>query len=365
MKNKIESKFSDLSGSVADFGTIIPIVMAASLVAGINAGIAFMFIGIWYIVSGLYYGVPVAVEPMKAIGAAVIAGGFTAAEISASGLIIGVFFLILGFSGGMNLIRKYTPEVVIRGIQIALALLLLKSAVIMMSADLIPALAILPVIIFFWLLSRARGIPDLGSVAAVIIGVAAGVLLHGASVIFRLSVPSLVLPAFPDLLSAGWYLVIPQIPLTITNAVLATSLLARDLYHRDIPDGRLSRMIGVMNIISAPLGAFPMCHGAGGLAAHYRFGAKTGMSAIIAGVILLGFSLFLSSPSTLEAIPQGVFAALLIFVSIELFRQGSRTESYMISGIMGIIALVPFIGMAGSFIFGLAAAYAKKRISGA
>jgi len=362
MNGKINVTFGDVSGSVADFGTIIPIVMAASLVSDINAGIAFMFIGIWYIVSGLYYRVPVAVEPMKAIGAAVIAGGFTAAQISASGLIIGIFFLLLGFSGGMSLIKKYTPEVVIRGIQIALALLLMKSAFVMMSGDLLSALAILPVIIFFWVISIKRGIPDLGSIVAVIIGVAAGVVMHGASVIFRFSIPVIVLPALSDFMSAGWYLVIPQIPLTITNAILATSLLARDLYHREVPDGRLSKMIGVMNLFSAPFGAFPMCHGAGGMAAHYRFGAKSGAAAVIAGIILLVFSLFLSSPATLEAIPQGVFAALLIFVSIELIRQGIKTESYLISGVMGMIALIPFAGMAGSFIFGLVAVYVKNKI---
>jgi hypothetical protein len=35
-----------------------------------------------------------------------------------------------------------------------------------------------------------------------------------------------------------------------------------------------------------------MCHGAGGLAAHYRFGARTGGSDVYAGLILLFFAFF-------------------------------------------------------------------------
>ena len=70
----------------------------------------------------------------------------------------------------------------------------------------------------------------------------------------------------------------------------------QDLIHREVELDKLSISIGLMNLTPFPFGGFPMCYGAGGLAAQYRFGARTGGSNIISGMILLPIALFFASP---------------------------------------------------------------------
>ncbi len=47
-----------------------------------------------------------------------------------------------------------------------------------------------------------------------------------------------------------------------------------------------------MNLGSAIFGGVPMCHGAGGMAEHVAFGARTGGAPIILGTILLILAFF-------------------------------------------------------------------------
>lgn len=87
---------SELAGSLGDFGTIIPLILAGALVSDVNARYILLFFGIWFILTGLYYRLPIPLEPMKAIAVIVIAGGIASGEIAAAGLILGVLFLVLG-----------------------------------------------------------------------------------------------------------------------------------------------------------------------------------------------------------------------------------------------------------------------------
>ena len=136
------------------------------------------------------------------------------------------------------------------------------------------------------------------------------------------------------------------------------SLLALDLFKTEIEPDRLSKTIGIMNIISCPLGGFPMCHGAGGLAAHYRFGARTGGSNIYAGIILLLFAFFFATPQMLLIIPVGIFAGLLIFIALTLGKSAAKTDSWEVTLTIGI--LTPLTGVTFAFIAGMTLAYFKK-----
>ncbi|MCC7556337.1 MAG: putative sulfate/molybdate transporter, partial [Methanoculleus marisnigri] len=124
------------------------------------------------------------------------------------------------------------------------------------------------------------------------------------------------------------------------------------------PD-RLSRTIGAMNLVSTPLGGFPMCHGAGGLAAMYRFGARTGGANIIAGIFILIFAVAFAPPEVLTLIPFGVFGALLVFVALELGKHSVKTESYLVTGVIAVLTLA--VGLTVAFIAGMILAYALKR----
>lgn len=116
-----------------------------------------------------------------------------------------------------------------------------------------------------------------------------------------------------------------------------------------------------MNLTSVLFGGFPMCHGVGGLAAQYRFGARTGGSNIISGLILLPIALFFAGPGFVAIIPLGIFGALLVFVAIELGKYSLKTDSYIVTGIIAILALM--INITIAFFVGMILAYIFKTIS--
>jgi len=158
-------------------------------------------------------------------------------------------------------------------------------------------------IVISFLLTNKFNVPDISAIVVLLIGIVVGFLKFGVPQISILPLPGVIIPTVQDFLRGFYLLAIPQALLTVTNAILATSLLMKDLLHRDIEPDKLSISIGLMNLTSVPFGGFPMCHGAGGLAAQYRFGARTGGSNIISGLILLPIALFFASPEFVAIIP--------------------------------------------------------------
>jgi hypothetical protein len=141
-------------------------------------------------------------------------------------------------------------------------------------------------------------------------------------------------------------LMLPQLPLTLGNAVVA----ANDACHEYWPDraGRVSSKslatsIGLGNLGIGFLGGFPMCHGAGGIAAHHRFGGRTGRTTIILGSALILAALVPSVASLLLLIPVPVLAGLLLMVAWEMvrlvLRPAPRAE-IVVALVTGIVAFV-------------------------
>ena len=350
-------KFSlaELAGSLGDFGTIIPLIIAVALVSDVNTRYVLLFFGIWFILTGLYYRLPIPLEPMKAIAVIVIAGGISSGEIAASGIILGVIFLVLGYGRFFEMIDRWVPQSVVRGIQLGLALLLFRASTDFVVKDPFFFILGIVIVIIFLLLFRYRRVPDLSSLCVIGVGLLGGLYLYGIPPLSLIPAPQLVIPLPEDFISAFSTLVLPQVVLTIANAILATSLLTKDLFATDIPPKKLSTTIGLMNLTSVPFGGFPMCHGAGGLAGQYRYGARTGGANIYAGLIFLFLALFFSSPEILSIIAIGVLGALLVFVGIEMARHSLKTESLFITGIIGVLALLSSMTIA--FIVGMVVAY--------
>lgn len=346
---------AELSGSFGDFGTIIPLILAVALVSDVNIRYVLLFFGIWFILTGLYYRLPIPLEPMKAIAVIVIAGSVGSAEIAAAGLILGGIFLILGYGRFFGIIDTWVPQSVVRGIQLGLALLLFRSSLDFIGKD--PVFFLLGIVIIgvFLLVSRFRSIPDLSAIVVIGIGLVAGILLYGVPPMSLIPAPQLIVPVPSDFSSAFATLVLPQVVLTITNAILATSLLTKDLFMQEVPPKRFSMTIGLMNLTSIPFGGFPMCHGAGGLAGQYRYGARTGGANIYAGIIFIVLALFFTSPQVLSIIAVGVLGALLVFVGIEMGRHSIRTDSLAVTIVIGLLAL--FTTMTVAFIAGMVLAY--------
>lgn len=105
--------------------------------------------------------------------------------------------------------------------------------------------------------------------------------------------------------------------------MIVTAALAHDLFG-ERAGGATSRNLalssGLANLMLAPFGALPMCHGAGGLAAHHRFGARTGLAPVLFGVLLLGLGLIFADQAgaLLAVIPLAAVGALLLFSAADL-----------------------------------------------
>ena len=126
----------------------------------------------------------------------------------------------------------------------------------------------------------------------------------------------MVLPAWPALREGFLLLALPQIALSLGNSVLATRVLAMDLFPERAPLSlrRIGSTYGVMNLVSAPLGGVPVCHGSGGMAGHYAFGARTGGSVIIYGGFWLLAALLASADARalLSVFPGPILGVLLL-----------------------------------------------------
>jgi hypothetical protein len=345
----------ELAGSVGDFGTILPLILALALSASLNLAYIFLFFGIWFIITGLYYRLPIPLEPMKAIVVIALAMGLTAGDIAAAGIVLGLIFLALGYGRWMELIERWMPQSVIRGIQLGLALLLLRTAATFMTGDLLYFGIGIAIILAFLMAGRFWKVPDFSALFVIGLALVIGLVVQGFPGFSLIPAPHLVIPGIQNYMVALSQLVLPQALLTIANAILATSLLTKDLFSHQVPPKKLSLTIGLMNLISVPFGGMPMCHGAGGLAGQYRFGARTGGANVYAGTMFIILALFFASQAVLGLISGGFYGALLVFVAFEMARHGIKTDSYLVTGLIAILALVS--SMTVAFIAGLALAY--------
>lgn len=152
-----------------------------------------------------------------------------------------------------------------------------------------------------------------------------------------------------------------QIPLTLTNAVIATASLVKVYWpDRPVSEKKLSLTMGAMNLINPLLGGIPLCHGAGGLVGQYYFGARTGGTKIIEGGIELVLGLFLSGiiATVLLQFPAAIFGAMLLVVGLELGRLAKDVGFTADLVPMAATALAAcLINMACGFISGIALYY--------
>jgi MFS superfamily sulfate permease-like transporter len=306
----------ECAGACGDLGTLLPYLIGAITVVGLAPAGLLLGFGLFLIASGLFYGLPIAVQPMKAVGAVMLTSGLTPGEVAAAGIVLGLILLALGLCGAIGRLARLIPQSVTAGLQLGLGLSMAVLGLdLMAETPWLGAMVLLALLLFL----RMPGWPaaPLALALAVAAGWLAGIVSAPAGMSVGLTLPALSLPAWTDLPRAIELAVLPQIPLTITNAVIVTAALAQALF----PDqqGRasarsLALTSGIGNLALAPLGAMPMCHGAGGLQAQYRFGARSGMAPIALGIVLLALGLWFASEAAalLALIPIAAVGALLI-----------------------------------------------------
>lgn len=316
-KSDFRFDIREASGAVGDLGTLLPLMLGAIVVAGLAPGPVLAGFGLAYCATALLYRLPVPVQPMKAIAAVLLVTEVPPATLAASGAMIGAVLLVLGLTGWSDRLGRLVPQAILAGLQLGLGLALALLAFGFMAGA--PGLGAAAVALLGLLLLFPR-------LPAALILVALAALLGAAT--GDPSAPPAVaaarpaMPHWPDLKAAA-ALALPQLSLTLTNAVVLTALVAGDLYGaraRHVTPRRLSISTGLINLTLAPLGALPMCHGAGGLAAHHRFGARSGGAPLILGTALLGLALLPGETALalLRSISPAVLGALLLFAAAQL-----------------------------------------------
>ncbi len=311
-----------MSGAFGDLGTFLPLVIGVLVLGSYDASGLMIGFGVFAIATGAFYRRPVPVQPMKIIAALAITGGMSAAAVTASALMIGVALLILGATGLINRLQRAVPRTVLLGIQLGLGLSLVNTSAGLAGNTLWLGVAVLG-LLFALQFSGLRAIGCL----IVLAGAILWSLASGAAEIPAGSlgwhwpaIRILGLPAFHQALTTG---VLPQLALTVTNAILLTSALAGDYFPEDrdrLSARNLALSSGGLNLLLAPFGAIPMCHGAGGLAAQYAQGARTGLAPVVFGATCLALGVF-AGPNTLawlSLVPMPVIAALLAFAGFQL-----------------------------------------------
>jgi len=315
-----EFNLRELAGSMGDFGTLFPLAIGYFVVNGLNPAGLLVMMGLTNIVTGIVYRLPMPLQPMKVLAVTAIAQRWPPSLIYATGFGTGVTWLILSFTGLIQKIAAITPRSVVRGIQIALGIMLAIEGFKMVSTGWI--LGVMSVIIVI-VLRKSRYAP--AAIVLMVLGVAVVVLQGELRGVVR---PSFTLPPFtifsPIEIWEGFVLAgFAQIALTATNAVIATSALIKDYWpNRPVPEKKLGLNMGIMNVVVPFFGGMSMCHGAGGLAGQYYFGARTGGTNIMEGIIEISLGLCLAgSIATLFSLfPKSIIGAMLLLVGIQLTR---------------------------------------------
>jgi MFS superfamily sulfate permease-like transporter len=361
----------EIAGSLGDLGTFLPLLVGMAATNGLDFATALFFAGLFNVVTGLTFAIPMAVQPMKAIAAVALTEGLTAPEIVAAGATVSLVVLVVGLTGLIDWLNRVVPKSVVRGLQLALGLSLLMKGMQMVAGTnvwfgpdsyttgLIAAGIVL--MLFF-----SRRIPA----ALVLFGLGLGMAVWMQPGIvgtlgFGFTLPRWSPPEWNDFVTSFPKAALPQIPLTTLNSVIAVCALSADLFpDRKAEPRKVAISVGMMNLVACWFGGMPMCHGAGGLAGQYRFGARTNGSILFLGgvkmvlAVLFGASLM----ALCQAFPVSILGVLLAFAGMELALvcrdQTRRSDAFAM--LLTTASCMALENIALGFVIGLAMAWCLR-----
>lgn len=356
----------DAGGALGDIGTLIPLGLGAIGLAGLAPIPVLLGFAIFYIATGLYYRLPVPVQPMKAVAALLLTTQVTSQSLVASGVLIGVILLVLGWTGWINNAARLIPRSVLSGLQLGLGLMLASMSMKLMATS-VP-LGVITLAVLGITLKMLPNWP--AALIGLCVAVAIGTVLGSPGL--TLPVENSVVLSWPELPGINdWQqsismLVLPQLALTLTNAIVLTALVVEDYFgeqSRRVTPARLSVSTGLANLFMVPFGALPMCHGAGGVAAHHRFGARTGMAPVLLGTVLLLVAFIPGGLSVIAVIPMAGLGALLFVAAVELAL--SRRLWTARPSCWPVIAITALVTVWADPFFGLLAGVASDTVRAA
>jgi MFS superfamily sulfate permease-like transporter len=122
--------------------------------------------------------------------------------------------------------------------------------------------------------------------------------------------------------------------------------------------------MGVMNVVASFFGGMPMCHGAGGLAGQYYYGARTGGTPIMEGLIEVAIGLFLSRSiaNVMAAFPMALVGGMMSLVGIQLGKGALELRGWKLALCLVTAALSVAVNMALGFLVGLLLAYGVRAL---
>jgi SulP family sulfate permease len=393
MQPKYRFNRLEFSGSLGDLGTLLPLALGLILVNDLSPNGVFLSVGLFFIFSGVYFGVTVPIQPMKVIGAYSIATAMTASQITASGYLIAMVLLIIGATGAITVIGRYIPKSVIRGVQLSTGTLLMVEGIKFMLGT--TRLQILRQAAEPYLNVASLGPVPVGIIIGMVGGVLTLLLLDnkkfpaGLVVVFGGITLGLIFGIregldrinpgihLPRLLPLGWptkadftfallALVLPQIPMTLGNAVIAYADLSKNYFadgSQKVTYKSACISMALANFVSASIGGMPLCHGAGGLAAHYRFGARTAGSNLMIGAIFVILAIVLGNQSlaVIYLIPLSVLGILLLFagsqLALTIMDLNNRKDFFVVVFMLGITFAS---NLAAGFMVGIVVAWLLK-----
>ncbi len=320
----------EATGAVADLGVFVPLAIALIVVNGLAAGAVLLAAGALVLVSGIVFRVPFPVQPLKALTAVAVAEHLAPEVIHAAGLEIAAFLLLMSVKHVADWIARFFTHPVVRSLQLGVGVLLVIAAVKLVadppdvfvgtpSSPWPIVLGALVLGIVVWEAHRRRYGVALAVLAAGTLGAIVAVQPEIGAPVFALPTPSL--PPAAAFGTAFVLLVIPQLPLTFGNAVVAVTELEHEYFGQRaarVTPSNVCISCGLGNAVSALIGGMPMCHGSGGLTAHYRMGARTAGMNVLLGATLVVLGLFFASQvvAIVGLLPVWVLAAFLAYAGI-------------------------------------------------
>ncbi|WP_136603293.1 putative sulfate/molybdate transporter [Salinigranum halophilum] len=350
----LDISWSEATGAIGDSVTVLPIVVALSVLTDLSLSMLLVWFGVFQIVWGLYYAVPISVEPMKAVAALVIAGSITTGELLVAGLLLSAVLVLIGVTGSLGRFGGVIGSPVVRGIQFGVALVLLRTGVDLSGTNL--TLAAVAGVLAFVLVVRGYW-----QVSAFAVLLAGGVVAAGSVGLPSPSLPSAngtVLFGLDDLTVPALEATLAQLAMTLGNAALATAVLLGDYFDRDVSPDELATSMGVMNLVAIPFGAMPMCHGSGGVAGKYAFGARTAGANVLLGLGYLVVAVV--AVELVAAYPVSMLGAILVLIALQLGRTSlEKASEYPLVVGIGLCGLLVDLGVA--FVAGIVVFHLLER----
>lgn len=361
------------SGAFGDLGTLVPFLLAYVTVVGVAPAGMLLGFGAALVATGIYFRTPLAVQPMKAIAAVSIAGAAQTATVTPEAVAIaalatGVIWLLLGLTGTAERVIRWIGRPVIIGITLGLGFAFMLQGTQLMATAVWFAAPLLLVTIL--LLARKAII----AMALILVSGVAWAMFTDPSVVVALAAaqPGFVAPAWP-FGSISWeavftgvvLLALPQVPLTLGNAVLApVEFNNREFPDRPVSERQMAVSTGIINTLGSFIGAVPMCHGAGGMSAQVGFGARSGGAPVILGVLLIALALGFSESLAvlLRLFPQPALGVMLFLAGLQLALGScdlSRDKGERFVAVGTAALAIWNVGIA--FLFGILLLYIARR----